>query len=410
MSRVGPRSTPARRHARATGSQMMPSPKAGCSGPRLGRRFRVGNIERRHRERRNRHRIGYLLIASAGTWVRRSGAGAARRHRSGAARRCPPRVHAADPASGGGGSARSPPASSPASHCWPSCSGPSTVPPLESGYGSLDTIFSVQHVLPNLARYPRWLVESHTPLVLLALVAPGGSLVPPPRERRPRALAAWLGAAGSRRQRPCHLRVLHTLRRLGLPPLPAAGGAAAACALGGGPGGWTAAVPGMAGPRRSRWPVSGRRVGSGRGRLASRCGLIRPRGKVEGARRVNGRGRASGAGNRQAGARNHERGDRSGHPPPPTAIVNRRPRFGVGAGQLKRSGACQIRCAVAADAPGPAPHPAGADAEGVHALARSGRQAALAFRTTRDVLRFSRPQLVVRLPASAAGISNKACK
>ena len=32
--------------------------------------------------------------------------------------------------------------------------------------------FSVQHVLPNLARYPRWLVESHTPLVLLALVAP----------------------------------------------------------------------------------------------------------------------------------------------------------------------------------------------------------------------------------------------
>jgi hypothetical protein len=44
--------------------------------------------------------------------------------------------------------------------------------PLASGYGSTDVLFSLGHVGPNLARYPRWLLETHTPFVALAAVAP----------------------------------------------------------------------------------------------------------------------------------------------------------------------------------------------------------------------------------------------
>lgn len=44
--------------------------------------------------------------------------------------------------------------------------------PLNSGYGSLGEIYDWQHVGPNLDRYPRWLLESQTPLVLAALLAP----------------------------------------------------------------------------------------------------------------------------------------------------------------------------------------------------------------------------------------------
>lgn len=44
--------------------------------------------------------------------------------------------------------------------------------PLRSGYGDLGVLFSTTHILPNLARYSKWLVESQTPLVLLALGAP----------------------------------------------------------------------------------------------------------------------------------------------------------------------------------------------------------------------------------------------
>jgi hypothetical protein len=43
--------------------------------------------------------------------------------------------------------------------------------PFRSGYGTLATVLSWSHLGPNLARYPRWLVESETPIVLLACAA-----------------------------------------------------------------------------------------------------------------------------------------------------------------------------------------------------------------------------------------------
>lgn len=44
--------------------------------------------------------------------------------------------------------------------------------PLRSGYAPLHELFGPEHVVPNLDRYPRWLVETHTPFVLLGLLAP----------------------------------------------------------------------------------------------------------------------------------------------------------------------------------------------------------------------------------------------
>jgi hypothetical protein len=44
--------------------------------------------------------------------------------------------------------------------------------PLKSGYGDLGAIFATDHVWPNLRRYPAWLLQTQTPIVLLALAAP----------------------------------------------------------------------------------------------------------------------------------------------------------------------------------------------------------------------------------------------
>ena len=44
--------------------------------------------------------------------------------------------------------------------------------PLNSGYGSLGELYQAANVIPNLERYPVWLVESQTPLVLLGFAAP----------------------------------------------------------------------------------------------------------------------------------------------------------------------------------------------------------------------------------------------
>ena len=44
--------------------------------------------------------------------------------------------------------------------------------PLKSGYGDLSLLFRLDHVWPNLQRYPVWLIQTETPIVLLALVAP----------------------------------------------------------------------------------------------------------------------------------------------------------------------------------------------------------------------------------------------
>jgi hypothetical protein len=44
--------------------------------------------------------------------------------------------------------------------------------PLGSGYGTASDMFALANVLPNLARYPRWITESHTPFIWLSLAAP----------------------------------------------------------------------------------------------------------------------------------------------------------------------------------------------------------------------------------------------
>ena len=44
--------------------------------------------------------------------------------------------------------------------------------PLRSGYGPLHELYAWSSVLPNLGRYSRWLVETESPLILLALATP----------------------------------------------------------------------------------------------------------------------------------------------------------------------------------------------------------------------------------------------
>jgi len=59
--------------------------------------------------------------------------------------------------------------------------------PLVSGYSDTGTLFSQAHVLANLRRYPRWLFETETPFLLLALLMPW-------RVRRDRARLAAVAA------------------------------------------------------------------------------------------------------------------------------------------------------------------------------------------------------------------------
>ena len=58
--------------------------------------------------------------------------------------------------------------------------------PLKSGYGELGALFTASHVLPNLRRYPRWMIETESPVIALALVAPW---LCAPRVRK--SVAAW---------------------------------------------------------------------------------------------------------------------------------------------------------------------------------------------------------------------------
>jgi hypothetical protein len=44
--------------------------------------------------------------------------------------------------------------------------------PLQSGYGSAADIYAIGNVLPNLQRYPFWLLRSETAIILLAAAAP----------------------------------------------------------------------------------------------------------------------------------------------------------------------------------------------------------------------------------------------
>jgi hypothetical protein len=59
--------------------------------------------------------------------------------------------------------------------------------PLQSGYGKLAELFTLAHVRGNLERYPVWLVQTQTPFVLLAFVAPWVA-----RRGEPRRVAWWL--------------------------------------------------------------------------------------------------------------------------------------------------------------------------------------------------------------------------
>jgi hypothetical protein len=62
--------------------------------------------------------------------------------------------------------------------------------PLASGYGTLADGFSPRHIVPNLARYPRWLTESHTWFIWLSLAAPFWIA-----RRSLRPLVAWTALA-----------------------------------------------------------------------------------------------------------------------------------------------------------------------------------------------------------------------
>ena len=58
--------------------------------------------------------------------------------------------------------------------------------PLRSGYGDLSALFSLSHIGPNLSRYPRWVLDVQSPILLLALTGP---LV---LRGAPRRTGAWL--------------------------------------------------------------------------------------------------------------------------------------------------------------------------------------------------------------------------
>ena len=55
--------------------------------------------------------------------------------------------------------------------------------PFASGYGDTGGLFAWTHVTANLARYPRWMLETQTPFVLLALGAPWWASRDPERRR-----------------------------------------------------------------------------------------------------------------------------------------------------------------------------------------------------------------------------------
>jgi 4-amino-4-deoxy-L-arabinose transferase-like glycosyltransferase len=71
--------------------------------------------------------------------------------------------------------------------------------PLASGYGTLEDGFAFAYLAPNLARYPRWLTETHTWFIWLSLLAPFwiARRACPERSRRacPERLLAWTAVA-----------------------------------------------------------------------------------------------------------------------------------------------------------------------------------------------------------------------
>jgi 4-amino-4-deoxy-L-arabinose transferase-like glycosyltransferase len=66
--------------------------------------------------------------------------------------------------------------------------------PFSSGYAPFDALYKWSHLLPNLARYPRWLLETETPIVLLGLAAPLMLRARAPATDLPRS-ARWVATA-----------------------------------------------------------------------------------------------------------------------------------------------------------------------------------------------------------------------
>lgn len=44
--------------------------------------------------------------------------------------------------------------------------------PLRSGYGGIAEIFDLDNMVPNLARYPTWALQTYSPFIFLGLIAP----------------------------------------------------------------------------------------------------------------------------------------------------------------------------------------------------------------------------------------------
>jgi hypothetical protein len=81
--------------------------------------------------------------------------------------------------------------------------------PLVSGYGPSNSLFSFAFVPANLARYPRWFLESQTPVILIGLAAPW--LLRRARqvtEHPPRIALAWLMLAFAAVVWACYLAYL----------------------------------------------------------------------------------------------------------------------------------------------------------------------------------------------------------
>ena len=68
--------------------------------------------------------------------------------------------------------------------------------PISSGYGAAPELFSLANVTVNAGRYPRWLVETQTPVVLLGLAAPLAAWFARRRGHdAPSPSRSWLGLA-----------------------------------------------------------------------------------------------------------------------------------------------------------------------------------------------------------------------
>jgi hypothetical protein len=68
--------------------------------------------------------------------------------------------------------------------------------PFASGYGTASELFAAGNIAPNAIRYTRWLIETHTPLILVCLAAPlAGRLFRGNGPALPAAAWSWIGLA-----------------------------------------------------------------------------------------------------------------------------------------------------------------------------------------------------------------------